>query len=408
MKTADFPSTVREDFPILDQKIHGNPYIYFDSAATSQKPKMVIDTLSHFYGRENATVHRGVYHLAASATEKYNSVRRKVASFLGARDSTEIVFTRGTTESINLVASSFGELLEEGDEILISEMEHHSNIVPWQLLCKRKKLTLKVIPINEDTELDLDAFEELLSHRTKLVAITHIANATGTINPIPFIAKKAHHFGAKVLLDAAQSAAHIPLNVQELDVDFLAFSGHKAFGPTGVGVLYGKYELLDQMPPFQSGGDMIDRVSFGNTTFQNPPLKFEAGTPLIAQVIGLGAALDYIQELGLENIQAHEHQLLAYATEKLNHVPGLRIIGTAKEKGSIISFILNGLHHLDLATFLDLQGIAIRSGHHCAQPLLERFGLTGTCRLSFAPFNTADEIDHFLEALNKGIKTLSN
>lgn len=397
---------IQGDFPILKQKIHGKPLIYLDSAATSQKPQSVIDAISRFYANENGTVHRGVYNLSVSATEKYNAVREQVASFLNAKSSNEIVFTRGTTDSINLVARAYTSLLQENDEIIISEMEHHSNIVPWQMLCERTGAILKIIPVNDRAELDLAVFEQLLNRRTKLAAIAHVANSTGTINPIKTIIEMAHVHGAKVLVDAAQSASHFPLDVQALDVDFLAFSGHKAFGPTGIGVLYGKYDLLEKMDPSQGGGDMIELVTLQKTTFAKPPLRFEAGTPPIAQVIGLGAALDYIQKLGLENISAWEHELLEHATRRLLEIPGLRIIGTAEHKSGIISFVIEGVHHLDLATFLDLEGIAIRSGHHCAQPLLQRFGLAGTNRISFAPFNTMEEIDALIDALRTALKIL--
>ncbi|MDN3507054.1 MAG: cysteine desulfurase [Simkaniaceae bacterium] len=394
--------SVREDFPIFKDK----QLIYLDSAATSQKPQTVIDALTGFYSTECGTVHRAIYTLAASATTKYNNTRGQVARFIGAKDPNEIIFTKGTTDSINLLALAHQDILQEGDEIILSVMEHHSNIVPWQLLAKKKKVVLRFIPINERAELDLEAFSKLLSPRTKLVSVAHIANSTGTINPIAQITEMAHAHGAKVLIDAAQSTAHIPLNVQELDVDYLALSGHKAFGPTGIGIFYGKYDLLDSLPPVQGGGDMIETVTLAKTTFAKPPLKFEAGTPPIAQVIGLSAALDYIESLGFEHIQSHEHQLLTYATEKLQEIPNLKIIGTAKEKSGIISFVIEGIHHLDLGTLLDLEGIAIRTGHHCAQPLLARFGLTGTNRVSFAPFNTLDEIDRLIEALNKARKSL--
>ncbi|NGX59180.1 MAG: Cysteine desulfurase [Chlamydiae bacterium] len=408
MSTTSFALQVREDFPILRQKVHGKPLIYLDSAATSQKPQTVIDAISHFYAHECGTVHRGVYHLAAKATEKYNKVRSQIARFINAASENEIVFTRGTTDSINLIANAYAQIFEEKDEIILSEMEHHSNLVPWQLLAKKRGVVLRFIPVSEHAELDLDAFAKLISPRTKLVSIAHIANSTGTINPIAQITKMAHAHGSKVLIDAAQSTAHIPLDVQELDIDFLALSSHKAFGPTGVGILYGKYDLLEMLPPVQGGGDMIETVTLENTTFEKPPLKFEAGTPSIAQVIGFGAAIDYIESLGLENIHSWEHQLLTYATEKLLNIPKLRIIGTAKEKSSIISFVIEDVHHLDLATFLDLEGIAIRSGHHCAEPLLRCFGLTGTCRISFAPFNTFEEIDALIAALHKILNILKN
>lgn len=404
MKTIDFALEVREEFPILKQKVHGKPLIYLDSAATSQKPQTVIDAITHFYAHECGTVHRAVYQLAARATDKYNKVREKAAQFIGAESSGEIVFTRGTTDSINLIANGLSHLLQEGDEIILSVMEHHSNLVPWQLLAERKKVALKFIAINDRAELDLEHFASLLSPRTRLVSIAHIANSTGTINPIGQITKMAHAYGAKVLIDAAQSTAHIRLNVQEMDIDYLALSSHKAFGPTGLGILYGKYHLLEDLPPIQGGGDMIESVTLKKTEFQKPPLKFEAGTPSIASVIGFGAALDYIDSLGIENIHAWEQQLLHYTTEKLLSIPDLRIIGTAENKSSIISFVIDGIHHLDLGTFLDLEGIAIRTGHHCAQPLLQHFGLSGTCRISFAPFNTFEEIDVLIESLKKAMK----
>ncbi|NGX39520.1 MAG: Cysteine desulfurase [Chlamydiae bacterium] len=399
---------VRKDFPILQQRIHGKPLIYFDAAATTQKPKQVIDAITNFYSHQYGTVHRGVYRLAAGATDAYNEVREKVALFINAPSHEQIVFTRGTTDSINLVAQSYGRLLRPGDEILITEMEHHSNFVPWQLLAKERGLILKVAPINEKAEIDLEAFSALLTPATKLVSIAHIANSTGTLNPIETITEMAQGVGAKVLIDAAQSAAHLPIDVAALDVDFLAFSSHKAYGPTGVGILYGKKELLEMMPPIQGGGDMIERVSIDGTTFQEPPLKFEAGTPSIAQVIGFGAAIDYIQGLGLERIAAWEGELLAVMTKKLEAFPGMRIIGTSEKKGPIVSFVIEGVHHLDLATLLDLEGIAIRSGHHCAQPLLERFSLTGTNRVSFSPFNTLEEIDVFMDALKGCLEQLGS
>jgi len=405
VETLSF-AKVRNDFPILEKQIHGKPLIYFDTAATAQKPRQVLDALSNYYQNEYGTVHRAIYQLAAESTKTYNGVREKVARFIGVSSPDEIVFTKGTTDAINLVALSYGSLLSEGDEIIISEMEHHSNMVPWQLLCERKKCILRIIPVNDDAELDLSVYKELLSPKTKIVSIAHISNATGTINPIQEITYLAHSVGAKVVIDAAQSIAHLPLNVQDLDIDFLAFSSHKAFGPTGIGVLYGKKSLLEQMPPIQGGGDMIERVTLTNTTFQAPPLRFEAGTPPIAQAVGLGAALDYLSALGLDVIADWEHALLLHATEKLEQIPGLRIIGTAAQKSSIISFIVEGVHTLDIATLLDLEGIAIRSGHHCCQPLMDRFGIPGTCRISFAPFNTLDEINFFVESLQKTLKLL--
>jgi cysteine desulfurase/selenocysteine lyase len=386
----------RKDFPILSTGL-----VYFDSAATSQKPQCVIDTLSQFYAQEYATVHRAIYRLAAEATERYHKVRARAATFLGAAFPEEIIFTRGTTESLNLIAASYGRThLKRGDEIIISQMEHHSNIVPWQMLCKEIGAHLKVIPVDETGVLDLRVYEEeLLSPRTKIVSIAHISNVTGTLNPLPRIIASAHAAGAIVAIDGAQSAGHVPVDVQALDADFFAFSGHKAFGPTGIGILYGKAALLEKMPPIYGGGDMIEKVTFEQTSFQKPPLRFEAGTPMIAEVIGLGAALDYIEMLGRQTIAAYEHELLLYATKALQTLKGIKIIGTAPEKGAIISFTIEGVHPLDLATLLDLQGFALRSGHLCAQPLLQRFGLSALCRVSFAPFNTFEEIDRFVQAL---------
>jgi len=397
MSTLDFALAVREDFPILKQKVHGKPLIYLDSAATSQKPQTVIDAISHFYMHECGTVHRGVYHLSTHATQKYHGVRERVAHFLGAKCPDEIIFTRGTTDGINLIASNF-----RGKKVILSEMEHHSNIVPWQL----HGADISYIPINDHAELELKAFDELLTESPAIVSIAHIANSTGTINPIETIIERAHEKGALVLVDAAQSPAHLPLHVGDLNCDFLALSSHKAFGPTGLGVLYGKSHLLKQLSPIQGGGDMIDEVTLNHTTYGEAPLKFEAGTPPIAQVMGFGAAIEYIDSLGLENIRIHEEHLMAYATQQLLTIDGLQIIGRAKNKSSIISFVVEGIHHLDLASFLDLEGIAIRSGHHCAQPLLKRFDLTGTNRISFAPFNTFEEIDTLIEALKKAASIL--
>jgi cysteine desulfurase/selenocysteine lyase len=401
VKTASKPlgAALRSEFPIFNREL----LIYFDSAATTQKPQCVIDAITKFYAEEYGTVHRAIYRLAANATRRYDEVRDKIRGFIGAERSEEVIFTRGTTDSINLVALTWGRAnIKPGDEIIISEMEHHSNIVPWQMLAKEVGAHLKIIPVNDRAELDLEVYETLLSARTKLVAIAHVANSTGTINPIAHIIKRAHTFGAKVLIDGAQAIAHISVDVQSLDCDFYAFSGHKAYGPTGIGILYGKYELLEEMPPLMGGGDMIEKVTLTESIFQQPPLKFEAGTPSIAQVMGLGAALDFIESLGLENIAAWEEDLLAYATEQLIEVPGLKIIGTAQKKSAIISFILEGVHPLDLGTLLDLEGIALRTGHHCAQPLLSRFGLESTARLSFAPFNTRKEVDIFMKSLYNG------
>lgn len=404
MTTTTLGQSIRKDFPIFKE----GSLVYFDSAATTHKPYTVIETLTNFYASEYGTVHRSVYELAANATQRYNRVRQQVQQFLGAKSESEIVFTRGTTDAINLVASTFGKaFIHEGDEIIISEMEHHSNIVPWQLLCQEKKIKLKVIPVNEKAELILSEYKKLLTSRTKLVSIAHIAGATGTINPVEEIIALAHQKGAKVLVDGAQAAAHLPLNVQKMDADFYAFSGHKIFGPTGIGILYGKFDLLDSLPPYQGGSDMIDKVSFEGTTFQRPPLKFEAGTPMIAEVIGLGAALSYIEQLSLAEIENWEQQLLEYATERLLQIPALRIIGTASQKSAIISFVIEGVHSLDLGTLLDLHGIAVRTGHHCAQPLMNRFKIPGTTRISFAPYNTFEEIDFFIDKLKKILQQLS-
>jgi cysteine desulfurase / selenocysteine lyase len=398
--------SIRSEFPQLQKTIRGKPLIYLDSAATSLKPKCVIERLCRFYEEEYATVHRAIYSLSQEATQEYSSARETVREFLGAKNTEEIVFTKGTTESINLVASSFGSLLQKGDEIILTEMEHHSNLVPWQLLAEKKGIVLKFIPINEKAELQLDHFEKLLSDRTKLVSLAHIANSTGTLNPIETIISLAHAKGAKVFIDGAQSASHMPVNVQALDADFYAFSGHKAFGPTGIGVLYGKKELLDLMPPYQSGGDMIEKVTLEKTTFQKAPLKFEAGTPPIAEVIALKEALLFIESIGREEIVAFEKKLLAHATQKLQEIPGLRIIGTAERKGAIISFSIEGVHPLDLGTLLDLQGIALRTGHLCAQPTLQKFGVSQLTRASFAPYNTLEEIDVFVSTLKEVVSTL--
>lgn len=387
--------------------MHGKPLIYFDSAATAQKPQVVIDAIAQFYQNQYATVHRAVYELAVHSSQEYEAARQKLKRFLNAAQVEEIIFTRGSTESINLVAYSFGKaFVKPGDEILISAMEHHSNIVPWQLLCEDRGATLKVIPINEKGELLLDEYQKLLSSKTRLVAVTHISNSLGTLNPIKEIASMAHRAGAKILVDGAQSAPHIPVDVQNLGVDFYVFSGHKLFGPTGIGVLYGKAELLNQMPPYQGGGDMIECVTFEKTTYNVLPLKFEAGTPLIAEVIGLGAVVDYVTDIGLPAIQQWEHQLLAYATQRMQQVPGLRMIGTADQKGAIISFVIEGMHALDIGTLLDLKGVAIRTGHHCAQPVMNFFGVPAAARVSFAFYNTFEEIDQFIMALQDVVRLL--
>lgn len=400
-----FPEKYRKDFPMLAHKMHEKPLIYFDNAATTQKPQVVIDAVTQFYTNSYGTVHRAVYELATFATTKYQEVRAQVARFIHAAKPEEIIYTRGTTESINLVAYSYGRrFVNAGDEILISTMEHHSNIVPWQMLCEERGAILRVIPINERGELNLDAYRELLSSKTRLVAIAHVSNSLGTINPVKEMIQLAHAAGAHVLVDGAQAAPHMPVDVQDLDADFYVFSGHKVYGPTGIGILYGKSALLEEMPPYQGGGDMIDTVTFEKTTYNVPPLKFEAGTPMIAEVIGLGAALTYLENIGMQNIFEWEHQLLTHATELLTAIPKVRIIGTAPNKGAIISFIVDNVHPLDIGTMLDLRGIAIRTGHHCAQPAMNFFDTHGTARASFGLYNTMEEVDQFAKALQDVIK----
>lgn len=398
---------IRQDFPMLNKTMHGKPLIYFDSSATAQKPQCVIDTIQNFYQNHYSTVHRAVYELAVHATQHYQGVREKVRHFLNAEKVEEIIFTRGTTDSINLIANSFGKaFIQPGDEIIISEIEHHANIVPWQMMCEERGAHLKVIPVDEDGNLHLAIFDQLLTSKTRLVAITHIANSIGTVNPIQEIIERSHEKGAKVLVDGAQAAPHMKINVQDLDVDFYVFSGHKLYGPTGIGVLYGKEELLNQMPPYQGGGDMIDQVTFEKTSYNTLPLKFEAGTPLIAEVLGLGAAIDYVQNIGLDVIHQHEQELLRYATEQMQAIKGLHIIGHAHEKAAIISFIVDGIHPLDIGTMLDLKGVAIRTGHHCAQPTMKRFCVPAMARISFGLYNTKEEIDRFIVYLKEVIQLL--
>ncbi|MBV9493904.1 MAG: cysteine desulfurase [Acidobacteria bacterium] len=396
---------VREDFPILRREVRGNPLVYLDNAATTQKPQQVIDRLVRYYAEENSNVHRGVHYLSEVATAAYEGARTTVTRFLNARSEKEIVLTRGTTEGINLVAYSWGRKnVGAGDEVIISAIEHHSNIVPWQQLTEEKKATLKIIPVNDAGEIDLDAYAKLLNERTKLVAVGHASNALGTINPIKKMIAMAHDAGAVVVIDGAQGVPHLTIDVQDLDCDFYAFSGHKVYGPTGVGALYGKEALLEAMPPFMGGGDMILSVSFEKTTYNALPYKFEAGTPNIAGVIGLAAALDYVTHVGLERIAAHEHDLLLYATDRLLGLDGIRIIGTAREKASVISFVLEGVHPHDIGTILDQEGIAIRTGHHCAQPLMMRFNVPATGRASFALYNTREEADALVAGLKKVIE----
>lgn len=401
-------ATISAQFPMLQKVVHNHRLIYLDSAATSLKPLCVIDAISNFYKQEYGTVHRAVYTTAVQAGEAYERARTTVARFLNAKREDEIIFTKGTTDGINLVASSFGKaFLKEGDEILLTEMEHHSNIVPWQLCAETYKATIKVVPFFDTGELDLDTFHSLLNERTKIVALTHVSNTLGTINPIQQLIQAAHGVGAKVLIDGAQSAPHLPIDVQALDADFFVFSGHKAFGPTGIGVLYGKYELLNQMPPYQGGGDMIETVTFEKTTYNTLPLKFEAGTPLIAQVIGLGAALEFLLTTSIQKIYAWEKELLDVLWQELTSIDQVKILGSGFERGSLVTFTVDNMHPLDIATLLDLQGIAIRSGHLCTQPIMRHYGLQGACRASLAFYNTKEDIYTFCKALRKVITQLS-
>ncbi len=392
---------IRQDFPALHQKVYGKPLVYLDNAATSQKPQAVIDTLARYYTIENANIHRGVHYLSERATLAYEGARARVKDFINAREAREIVFCRSTTEGINLAAQSYGRnFLKSGDEILITTMEHHSNIVPWQILCEQIGAVLRVAPINDAGELIMEHFEKLLNEKTKLVAVAHISNALGTVNPVEEIIRMAHRRGIAVLVDGAQAAPHLKIDVQRLDADFYLFSGHKMFGPTGIGVLYAKSNLLEKMPPYQGGGDMILSVTFEKTVYNVIPHKFEAGTPNIAGTVGLGATIDYLNEIGMENIAAYEKELLEYGMEVLSGIPRLRLIGTAKGKAAILSFIIDGVHPHDVGTILDREGIAIRTGHHCAQPVMQRFGVPATARASMAFYNTNEEID----ALAAGIK----
>ena len=393
---------VRKDFPILGQEVRGKPLVYLDSAATSQKPRAVIDAVARYYLQDNANVHRGVHLLSERATKEYEGAREKVRRFINAARAEEIIFVRGTTEAINLVAQTYGRTrVRAGDEVLITEMEHHSDIVPWQLLCEEKGAVLRVAPIDDDGQLLVDELQRMLGPRTRLLALAHVSNTLGTINPARRIVEIAHRQGIPVLLDGAQAAPHFPIDVRALDCDFYAFSGHKLFGPTGIGVLYGRSELLEEMPPWQGGGDMISSVTFEKTTWNKLPHKFEAGTPDIAGAIGLGAAIDYVGALGFAAIAAHEHDLLTYATEAVREVPGLRLIGTAKEKASVLSFVLGDVHPHDVGTILDQEGIAIRTGHHCTQPLMRRLGVPATARASLAFYNRREDVDALVAGLHK-------
>lgn len=398
MFTAD---KYRDDFPILSREVYGKPLVYFDNTASTQTPRQVVDTVTDMYFHHKANVHRGVHALSQEATSLMEESRRKVKDFIGATSEKEVIFTRGTTESINLVASSYGALLNEGDEVILSVMEHHSNIVPWQLLRDRRGIVIKVVPILEDGSLDMETYRSLLSPRTKVVSITHVSNVLGTVNPVREIIRLAHEAGAVALIDGAQAVAHIPVDVKELDADFYVFSSHKLYGPTGIGVLYGRESLLEKMPPYQGGGEMISHVAFDHTTFAELPFKFEAGTPDYVGIAALHTALEYVEKIGLLHIAAHEEKLLAYTTARMLEIPGMRIFGTAPGKSAIISFLIGNAHHYDTGMLLDKLGIAVRTGHHCAQPLMQALGIEGTVRASFALYNTLDECDRFIQALHR-------
>ena len=398
---------IRKDFPILGRDVYGKPLIYFDNGATTQKPQVVLDRIMRAYTLENSNIHRGVHYLSGVATEAHEAARQRVADFIGAKSKDEILFTRGTTESVNLVARTLADqICHEGDEILISTMEHHSNIVPWQMACERTGAVLRVAPINEQGELIMSEFEALLSERTKIVSIAHVSNVMGTVNPVAEIVRLAHKYGAKVLIDGAQAIAHIPVNVVDLDADFYAFSGHKVYAPNGIGVLYGKREILDAMPPFMGGGEMIETVRFEKTTYNKLPYKYEAGTPDYVGSCALATALDYISAIGMKNIADYEHHLLDYATQKIKEIDGVRIIGEAKEKSGVLSFVVDGVHPYDIGMMLDKLGIAIRTGHHCAEPLVDWYGIPGTARASFAFYNTIEEIDYFISSLKRVLMIL--
>ncbi len=395
-------AAIRAQFPILNQRVNGHPLVYFDNAATTQKPKAVIQALTDYYSGYNANIHRGIHALAEKATKAFEETRTTAQHFLGAAHKEEIIFVRGVTEAINLVAQSYGRsVLNKGDEIILSGLEHHSNIVPWQIVAEEKGIVIKIIPVTTSGELDLGVFDKIISAKTKLISINHASNSLGTINPIHEIILKAHAVGAIVMIDGAQAAAHLDIDVQQLDCDFYCISGHKMYGPTGVGILYGKKELLEKMPPYMGGGEMIQQVTFAKTTYNDLPYKFEAGTPNIADVIALGAAFEFIQLHGKENIRAHEQGLLAYATNQLGAIARVRLIGTAKEKVSVVSFLIDGVHPFDLGQLLDARGVAVRTGHHCTQPLMDHFGIEGTVRASFAVYNTMEEVDIFLEGISR-------
>lgn len=400
---------IREQFPVLHQQVNGKPLVYFDNAATSQKPLAVINALVDYYKGYNANIHRGIHTLAEKATKAFEETRHAAKAFINAGSEQEIIFVRGVTEAVNLVASTYGRaFIKAGNEIIISGLEHHSNIVPWQMLCEEKKALIKVIPVLENGELDLDAFKKLLSARTKIVSVNHASNSLGTINPIKEIIDLAHEAGAVVLIDGAQAGAHLEIDVQALNCDFYCLSAHKMYGPTGVGILYGKKELLEKIPPYQGGGEMIKEVTYQKTTYNDLPYKFEAGTPNIADVVAFNFSMQFINELGKENIAAHEHELLSYATEKVSALKGVKLIGTAKNKVSVLSFIVDGIHPFDIGQMLDTRGIAVRTGHHCTQPLMDHFGIEGTVRASFAVYNTKQEIDSLVEGLDRIINFMSS
>ena len=393
---------IRQDFPILDRKVYGKPLVYLDNGATTQKPRIVVEAITDEYYSVNANVHRGVHYLSQQATELHEGSRETVRHYINARSTNEIIFTRGTTEGINLLVSTFGEeFMQEGDEVIISVMEHHSNIVPWQLLAARKGIAIKVVPMNDKGELLLDEYEKLFTERTKIVSIMHVSNVLGTINPIKEMIATAHKHGVPFMVDAAQSIPHMKVDVQDLDADFIVFSAHKVYGPTGIGVVYGKEEWLDRLPPYQGGGEMIKQVSFEKTTFADLPFKFEAGTPDYIGTTAFAKALDYVNGIGIDNIAAHEHFLLEYATAQMKEIPGMRIFGEAEHKGGVISFLVGDIHHFDMGTLLDRLGIAVRTGHHCAQPLMQRLGVEGTIRASFAMYNTREEIDVLVEGIKR-------
>jgi len=398
---------IRNDFPILEKKINGKPLVYLDNAATTHKPRQVIDKLQQYYSEMNSNIHRAVHTLSKTSTQEYYKVRSIVQEFINAEYFEEIIFTRGTTESINMVSQTWGRAnLKPGDELIITEMEHHSNIVPWQMICEEKGAKLRIAPMTDDCDLIIEEYDKLLNDKTKLVSFTHISNTLGTVNPIKLLIDKAHSAGAKVLLDGAQSVQHKKIDVRALDVDFLAFSGHKIYGPTGIGVLYGKKEILESMPPYQGGGDMILSVSFEKTEFNYLPFKYEAGTPNIAGTIGLGEALKYVQGIGLEVIDEYETKLLKHATERMKEIDGLKILGNAKEKASVISFIFDDIHPNDLGSMIDLHGVAIRTGHHCTEPIMRKFKIPGTSRASFSFYNTIEEVDYFIDSLKKVVTML--